>query len=256
MPHTYQPNDSKRPLPPPPTRENVGVPPDAVVFCNFNNVYKIYPDMFDICSALMPKIPDSVLWLLSVSTEANENLLREIERRGTARERLVFAPRIDLASHLGCFRLADLFLDTYPCTGHATASDALRCGVPVVTRIGDSFASRVAASLLHAQKLPQLVTHTPPEYYDLVHHLAKDRTAPSELKKHLEDVRSTCPLVRQRGLHQAPGGTPHGRISAFSESMTWAGSRKASSQTAKTCREPSISALGSWAMALQTRCRL
>jgi predicted O-linked N-acetylglucosamine transferase (SPINDLY family) len=139
-------------------------------------------------------VPDGVLWILSSVEAANANLVREAEARGVDGSRLVFAPRADLASHLARFRCADLFLDTFPCTAYTTASDALWAGVPVVTRIGDTFASRVAASILHAAELPHLVTDDTEGYYALAARLATQREELRALKAHLEAVRFTCPL--------------------------------------------------------------
>ncbi|MEN3952051.1 tetratricopeptide repeat protein [Iodidimonas sp. SYSU 1G8] len=194
LPHCYQPNDRNRPLPPPARRADVGLPEDAFVFCSFNNAYKLTPDVFDQWCALLADVPGSVLWVLSGNTAANDNLHREAAARGIDPARLVFAGRMDLAGHLARFRCADLFLDTFPCTAHTTASDALWCGVPVVTRLGETFASRVAASILHAAGLPQLVAESADDYLALARRLA---TAPAELaaiRQHLEQVRMTCPL--------------------------------------------------------------
>jgi predicted O-linked N-acetylglucosamine transferase (SPINDLY family) len=192
-----QPSVQERPATDPtarPERSRVGLPEDAFVFCSFNNVYKITPEVFDLWCQLLREVPDSVLWILSSHAEANCNLRREAERRGVAGARLRFAPRAGLTEHLARFRCADLFLDTYPCTAHTTASDALWCGVPVVTRMGETFASRVAASILHAIDLPQLVTHDAESYYALAHRLATARDELDVLKAHIERVRLSCAL--------------------------------------------------------------
>jgi predicted O-linked N-acetylglucosamine transferase (SPINDLY family) len=194
LPDCYQPNDRKRPLPPAPPRAEAGLPEDGIVFCSFNNAYKLTPDMFDTWCGLLRDVDGSVLWVLSGNTDANANLRREAKARGVDPDRLVFAGRTGLADHLARFRCADLFLDTFPCTAHTTASDALWCGVPVVTRLGETFASRVAASILHAAGLPQLVAHSADDYADIARRLATSPDELAALKAHLEDVRLTCPL--------------------------------------------------------------
>jgi predicted O-linked N-acetylglucosamine transferase (SPINDLY family) len=194
LPHCYQPNDRKRPLPPAPTREAAGLPPTGFVFCSFNNTYKITPDVFAIWRRLLQAVPGSVLWALTSNAETNSNLRKEMSRGGLDPERLILAPRVSLAAHLARFRLADLFLDTLPYTAHTTASDSLWCGVPVVTRIGDTFASRVAASILHAADLPELVTTTEQDYEQLALKIAREPDVLARLKRHLDEVRLTCPL--------------------------------------------------------------
>jgi predicted O-linked N-acetylglucosamine transferase (SPINDLY family) len=194
LPDCYQPNDRKRPLPPAPPRAEAGLPEDGIVFCSFNNAYKLTPDMFDTWCGLLRDVEGSVLWVLSGNADANANLHREAKARGVDPDRLVFAGRTGLADHLARFRCADIFLDTFPCTAHTTASDALWCGVPVVTRLGETFASRVAASILHAAGLPELVAHSASDYADIARRLATSPDELAALKAHLEDVRLTCSL--------------------------------------------------------------
>ena len=132
------------------TRAEVGLPENAFVFCCFNNNYKITPDVFDCWMRILKRVDGSVLWLLEDNAKAASNLRKEAEIRGVNPERLVFAKRTPLPDHLARHRLADLFLDTLPYNAHTTASDALWAGLPVLTRIGETFAGRVAASLLNA----------------------------------------------------------------------------------------------------------
>lgn len=198
LPNCYQPNDRRRPLPPAPPRASVGLPEDALVLCSFNAAYKLTPDMFDIWCRLLDQVPDAVLWLLSSDPATNENLRHEASIRGIDPARLIFAPRTDLPSHLARFRCADLFLDSFPCTAHTTASDALWAGVPVVTRTGTTFASRVAASVVAAAGLPHLAAATADDYYELALKLATERDLLDECKAHLEQVRFTCPLFDSR----------------------------------------------------------
>jgi protein O-GlcNAc transferase len=156
LPDSYQVNDRKRPIAEhTPTRAELSLPNEGVVFCCFNNNYKINPAVFDVWMHLLKRVQPSVLWLLQDNAEASRNLIDEAERRGVQGTRLIFAPRIGLAEHLARHRQADLFLDTLPCNAHTTASDALWAGLPIVTCMGDSFASRVAGSLLHAVGLPE-----------------------------------------------------------------------------------------------------
>ena len=194
MPNCYQPNDRQRVIGDRPTRIAAGLPAAGFVFCCFNQSYKITPEMFDLWCRLLVEVPGSVLWLLQPTTDTEHNLRREAQERGIAPERLVFAPRQSLSGHLGRLQLADLALDTYPYTSHTTASDALWAGVPLVTRLGDTFASRVAASVVHAAGLPELVTQTPEDYYRLALELATQPDRLAEMKSRLAANRMSCPL--------------------------------------------------------------
>src|SRR5262249_15356758 len=155
------------------------------VFCCFNNNHKLTPPFFDIWMRLLGVVPGSVLWLFESNTAVRANLQREAENRGISRERLVFAPTVKLAEHLVRLSLADLFLDTLPHNAHTTASDALWCGVPVVTCIGTAFAGRVATSLLQNTGLPELVTTSVHEYEALALDLARDPNRLRELRSTL-----------------------------------------------------------------------
>ncbi len=159
LPGCYQVNDRARTiLEKHFSREELGLPARALVLCSFNNNYKITPAMFDVWCRILSAAPDSCLWLLAGNAQAEDNLRREARSRGVDSARLVFAPKMPLAAHLARLRAADLFLDTFPCNAHTTASDALWAGLPLLTLAGESFASRVAASLLRAVGLPELVT--------------------------------------------------------------------------------------------------
>jgi len=195
LPHTYQPNDRTRERPETIlTRAEAGLPDDAFVFCCFNNVYKITPDMFGAWMRLLRDVPSSVLWLLEDSDAAMRNLKREATERGIAPDRLIFAKRLPPEAHLARHRLADLFVDTAPYNAHTTASDALWMGLPLVTCAGRTFPSRVAASLLHAIGLPELVTHSLSEYEALIVSLAREPQRLAALKAKLETNRETAPL--------------------------------------------------------------
>jgi predicted O-linked N-acetylglucosamine transferase (SPINDLY family) len=168
-----------------------GLPEDAFVFCCFNNNHKILPEMFDAWMRLLRSSDGSVLWLLQDNPAVVRNLRREAEARGVSPDRLVFARRVLPADHLARQGLADLFLDTLPYNAHTTCSDALWAGIPVVTVLGGSFAGRVAASLLSAISLPELVTHSLAEYQALALKLARDPRALAALKEKLRRNRDT-----------------------------------------------------------------
>jgi predicted O-linked N-acetylglucosamine transferase (SPINDLY family) len=159
------------------TREELGLPPTGFVFCCFNNNYKIMPAVFDRWMRILSRVEGSVLWLSQANATAIGNLRKEAERRGVAGARLIFAERIQSPSeHLARLKAADLFLDTFPYNAHATAMDALWAGVPLLTYAGQSFASRVAASLLCTAGLPELVADSAEQYEEKAVQLAQDST--------------------------------------------------------------------------------
>ncbi len=160
------------------TRAELGLPDDGFVFCSFNQLFKITPDVFDSWMRLLVQVPKSVLWLFVSDDTAKASLRAETGTRGVDPDRLVFAGRIPLADHLARLKQADLFLDTHPYNAGATASNALRVGLPVLTRIGESFPARMGASLLNAVGLPELITGTPEAYEAMAVRLA---THPEEL---------------------------------------------------------------------------
>jgi predicted O-linked N-acetylglucosamine transferase (SPINDLY family) len=195
LPDCYQANDSTRRIAArTPTRGEAGLPDEGFVFCSFNNNYKIRPPIFDIWMRLLGAVEGSVLWLLQDNGDAQENLRKEAAERGIDPARLVFAPRLEPEEHLARHRLADLFLDTLPYNAHTTASDALWAGLPLLTCRGDSFAGRVATSLLHAGGLPELATNDLGEYEALALRLATDSSLLGGFRQRLEQNRSTCPL--------------------------------------------------------------
>jgi predicted O-linked N-acetylglucosamine transferase (SPINDLY family) len=150
--------------------------------------------MFDAWMGIIKEADNCVLWLLSEGTASERNLKREAAARGVAPERLVFAPRVPYAEYLARFRAADLFLDTFPFNGGTTVSDALWMGLPVVTLSGETFASRMAGSLLHAAGLPQLATDSFPAYQQLAVELARDRLRLAAMRTKLDAERATSPL--------------------------------------------------------------
>jgi predicted O-linked N-acetylglucosamine transferase (SPINDLY family) len=171
-----------------------GLPTEAFVFCCFNNAYKIMPAVFERWCALLHAVPDSVLWLYEANPQATDNLLREAGERGIDPGRIFFAPFVAQEKHLARLAAADLFLDTLPYNAHTTASDALWAGVPLVTCIGDTFASRVAASLLRAVGCDELITRSLDEYQALALELAGDRARLAGIRQRLIDSREVAPL--------------------------------------------------------------
>ena len=180
LPDCYQPNDRKRPIGKIPNRDACSLPDDAFVFCSFNQTFKITPDVFAVWMRLLNAIPNSVLWLLDCNQWAKQNLIQEAANLGIANDRIIFAPRVAIADHLARHAHADLFLDTLPYNAHTTCSDALWMGLPVLTCAGDTFASRVAGSLLMAADLPELITYNLQDYEAKALQLAN---SPAELKK-------------------------------------------------------------------------
>jgi protein O-GlcNAc transferase len=195
LPDTYQVNDGTRGIAErTPTRAELGLPDEGFVYCCFNNSYKIRPAVFDVWMRLLQHDAGSVLWLLEDNSAVAGNLRREAERRGVAPDRLVFASRRPLADHMARHRQADLFLDTLPYNAHTTASDALWAGVPVLTCLGSTFAGRVAASLLNAVGLPELVTTSLADYEALALQIASDPALCGALKQKLGRNRQVFPL--------------------------------------------------------------
>lgn len=195
LPDSYQVNDRRRPIARAvPRRAQCGLPVDGFVFCCFNGPQKITPAFFDIWMRLLNTVPDSVLWLYEGNEMVAGNLRREAQARGVDGNRLVFGPKLPLDQHLARYSLADLFLDTLPCNAHTTMSDALWAGLPALTCVGDTFAGKVGASLLHAVGLPELITSSLPEYEARAQALAAAPAELAMLRKRLAQVRATAPL--------------------------------------------------------------
>jgi predicted O-linked N-acetylglucosamine transferase (SPINDLY family) len=177
-----------------PTRQEGGLPEDGFVFCCFNNNYKITAPVFDVWMRLLQAIAGSVLWLLGDNAGAQANLRKHASARRVDPARLVFAGRVPPEDHLARHRLADIFVDTLPYNGHTTASDALWTGLPVLTCCGETFVGRVAASILHAVGLPELVTHSLVEYEALALKLASEPAILQSIRRKLDHNRSHYPL--------------------------------------------------------------
>jgi len=195
LPDSYQPNDRQRSkLASRISRTEAGLPEDGFVFCCFNNNFKITPARFDLWAEILRQVKGSYLWLLDDNPLASSNLRAEIRKRGIEPDRLLFAPRVALEDHLARISAADLFLDTSPYNAHTTTSDALWAGLPVLTRIGESFASRVAASLIFAAELPELVVDTDEAYVRLAVDLAASPSNLEALRDRLITNRENVPL--------------------------------------------------------------
>ena len=180
MPNSYQVNVSNRSISKTSlSRHELGLPSKGFVFCCFNNTYKITPSTFIGWMRILKAVEGSVLWLFENNNNTTENLKKEAMKFGINEDRFVFATHMPVEEHLSRIKQADLFIDTLPYNAHTTASDALRMGLPVLTCVGNSFASRVAASLLNAVNLPELITTTQEQYESLAIQLA---THPEKLK--------------------------------------------------------------------------
>ncbi len=198
LPHSYQPNDSQRHLPEPTPRGMWGLPDDALVLGNFNQSFKLSPETFDAWVRIVKAVPKSLLWLLADNPQASTNLRREAQARGLDPSRIVFAPRVGVDQHLARLPVADLMLDNWPCNAHTTASDSLWMGVPMVSLMGESFASRVAGSLLHAVGLGELVCTNVADYEAVTIALLNDPARLQGLRRHLAEGRAGFPLFDGR----------------------------------------------------------
>jgi protein O-GlcNAc transferase len=195
LPHCYQPNDRKRHIAERGfTRAECGLPEQGFVFCCFNNNFKIVPETFDAWMRILARTPGSVLWLLEENPLAAANLRKHAAERGIDAGRLVFAERMELPDHLARHRLADLFLDTLPYTAHTTASDALWAGLPLLTQIGTTFAGRVAASLLTAAGLPELIAESKEQFESMATELAAEPSKLAAIKDKLARNRLAMPV--------------------------------------------------------------
>ena len=196
LPDTYMVDDSKRVASSRRfTREEYGLPEDTFVFCCFNNDYKFNPRVLDSWSRILLETEQSILWISENNESFKTGIKIEFKKRGIDLTRIIFAQRVELmADHLARYALADLFLDTHPYNAHTTAVDSLKAGVPVLTLKGQSFASRVAASLLNAIRLPELIANTQEEYEALAIELAMNPIKLAEIKLRLVNNRLTTPL--------------------------------------------------------------
>ncbi len=221
LPNSFQPNPSQRPL----VNNRLGrkshqLPENVFVFCCFNNTWKITPDIFGSWIRILKSAKNSVLWISQTHPTSTRNLLAEFESKGISSSRIIFASRLpDLSDHIARYQSANLFLDTFPYGAHTTASDALWAGLPLLTRPGKSFASRVAASLLHAIKLPQLITSTPEEYESVAINFANNPLELAAIKARLEESRYITPLFNTHLFTQYIESAYHAAYDRYHEML-------------------------------------
>lgn len=194
LPQVFQSSDRQRPVAPLPTRAQCALPEGQFVFCSFNNNYKFNEEVFDCWTRILQRVPESVMWLLADNTWAQENLCARAKQQGIDPARLLFAPRVAPPDYLARYTAADLFLDAYPFNAGTTANDALWMGLPVLTRSGRTFASRMAGSLLTALDLPELITHTLADYEERAVQLAIQSGLLAGLKQRLAQAREHSPV--------------------------------------------------------------
>jgi predicted O-linked N-acetylglucosamine transferase (SPINDLY family) len=205
LPGSYQPNDRAREVAVPPARDALGLPREGVVLCAFNALWKITPGVFDAWAEILKRVPGSVLWLLATGhgDSAVVELRRAARSRGVDPDRVHFATRRVAPDYLALYRHADVFLDTWPYNAHTTAADALWMGVPIVTWLGETFAGRVAASLLTALGMHELVGSSVGSYIEMAVALASDRTRRDSLRRRIEAARYTSSLFDARATARA-----------------------------------------------------
>jgi protein O-GlcNAc transferase len=194
MPDCYQPNNPERPSAGQGSDRPAELPDSKFVFCSFNNTYKLTPKVFDLWLRILKQAPDSVLWMLKTTEEAEANLLAHIKASGMDPSRVAFAPLLTETDHLKRFVHADLFMDSFPCNAHTTASDALWSGVPIITRSGQTFASRVAGSILQTVGLQELIVDSEEAYEALALKIYQDRAYHQQLKQRVKDGIAHGPL--------------------------------------------------------------
>ncbi|MBU6417067.1 MAG: UDP-N-acetylglucosamine-peptide N-acetylglucosaminyltransferase, partial [Xanthomonadaceae bacterium] len=194
LPRCYQPSDTTRAIGVPPPRAAFGLPDDVTIFASFNNSWKLNAASFSRMGAVLREVPGSVLWLLDYGSDANARLREAARVRGLDPHRLVFSPALPHLQHLARYRLADLFLDTNPYNAHTTASDAIWAGCPVLTRPGETFASRVAGSLNHHLGMPELIARDDKAFIDTAIRFGNDRSVLAALRERLTSLRKTSGL--------------------------------------------------------------
>ena len=194
LPLCFQPSDNQREIGAMPNRAECGLPDNGFVYCCFNNNYKITPVMFETWMRILSRTPGSVLWLLADTVWSQENFLKEAERLGIARDRLIFASRVAPPDYLARYQLADLFLDTYPFNAGTTANDSLWMGLPLLTLSGRSFISRMAGSLLTVLGIPDFIADSIGDYEEKAVAFGLETDRVKEARRHLIAARTTSPL--------------------------------------------------------------
>jgi predicted O-linked N-acetylglucosamine transferase (SPINDLY family) len=182
---------SNRPM----QRSDYGLPEDKFVFCGFNNITKLNPGSFSAWMKILTAVPNSVIWLSPAPYRAAQNIHNFARKLGVDSNRIIFSNREDKSEdHLARQRLADLFLDSFPHNAHATSCDALWAGLPILTRIGQGYAARVAASLLNAVGMPEMVTTTTDDFINKAICIANTPGESERLKAKLAQNLLSMPL--------------------------------------------------------------
>ena len=195
LPNSYQPNEEDKDVSDKIYyKKELGLPEDKFIFCCFNSHQKINPSTFNVWCRILTKNKSSVLWLLENNKFSTENIYKEANQRGIDSKRIIFAPKLNIVDHFARLKKADLFLDTFPYTAHTTCSDALRVGLPILTREGNTFPSRVAASLLETSGLKELITRSEEEYINKALLISKDSLYLKNLKKKVIANKIKMPL--------------------------------------------------------------
>jgi protein O-GlcNAc transferase len=196
LPHAYFPADNTVGIAEEtPSRKDCGLPDEGFVFCSFNHDYKINPPVFAVWMRLLKAVPGSVLWLMKLNEDAQSHLLSEADAAGVNPERIIFATRVPrIEDHLARYRQANLFLDTHPYNAHTTANDAIRAGLPLLTRLGGSFPSRVASSLLTTLGVPELIANSLEDYENKALHFATNPEALESIAQKMRDQLPGNPL--------------------------------------------------------------
>ncbi len=195
LPDSYQPNDPfTRALPKASTRQELGLPEDKVVFASFNSPQKISVETIDLWISVLKSAPNSILWVMTNTDNAEQNIVRRALMQGVMPDRFKFARKTSYEEHIARAQAADIALDSFPYNGHTTTSDMLWAGVPVITKKGRNFASRVSESLLNAMGVPELVADDNAGFVNLATKLAADPSAVRDLKRRLVENRFTAPL--------------------------------------------------------------
>lgn len=195
LPESYQPNDNlRRVLPPPKSRAALGLPEDKFIFNSSNTIRKITPETFDLWMQILKRTGDSVLWMMGEREESNNNFIKSVKNAGINPSRVIFMAKESYGGHVARMSAADLGLDTFPCNGHTTTSDALWAGLPVVTKRGTNFSSRVSESLLNALGVPELVARNDQEFVELTVRLVKNREELSAIRQKINANRCISPL--------------------------------------------------------------
>ncbi len=212
LPGSYQPADDKRLIETPLDCYAYGLPENAFVFCSFNQSFKITAEVFSVWMHLLKTIEGSVLWLLRLNPDATEALTREAVEQGVSATRIISAPFVTSSAHLARLSRGHLALDCFPYGSHTTANDALWAGVPLVALAGETFASRVSASILRAAGLPDLVTASVEEYSRLALRLARDREELARLRSRVDTCRQTSEFFNTKRLHLSPRSSVPGGL--------------------------------------------